>query len=254
MRTAKCDAHVECIYLPDIGNMKLESLKSTKQRTDLSITSSLLHVFCRPNFSNSDLFLSFPSVWSAVQLNLPSWNDEQQPTTEHEPQLSRTMPPLVDDCEASPAPPFSAKATHPPPPSSAKPRSSRLFSRPSHEDDSKNGKNEEDARLASLITEDANWPAWVPIEEVWMSGGLGKCSDQEKTEGSKRAGEGEEGNARSSTEGEVKAENSQGGESRSNKLGERKGEKLERGVDRGEDDDDDEESVSNLTSREEART
>lgn len=39
--------------------------------------------------------------------------------------------------------------------------------------------DDEDARLASLITDDTDWPVWIPIHEVWMSGGLGSCGEQE---------------------------------------------------------------------------
>ena len=37
--------------------------------------------------------------------------------------------------------------------------------------------DDEDARLASLITDDTNWPTWILTQEVWMSGGLRKRSE-----------------------------------------------------------------------------
>lgn len=150
------------------------------------------------------------------------------------------MPPLIEGPSTSPAAPLSHKTT-PPPPSKKPHLSSPFFSpiSPSINERYDDDENDEDARLASLITDNANWPAWNPIQEVWMSGGLGRRGGgkDRETKEVKSEDEGFEEGKGLFERGEAKAGREKRGRSREWKLGEGKGEGLESGGEEGEGED-----------------
>lgn len=86
--------------------------------------------------------------------------------------------------------------------------------------------DEGDARLASLITDDANWPTWIPIQEVWMSGGLGSRGEQEEGEEVKGEVEGCEEGEELLEQGKREVEKSQGEESAIASAGKCEGEEV----------------------------